>query len=78
MSYLTGDISAIQPQINPILNSNNVTTISNHSINDHTLTAIENGINFEYQEALTNTKVSLRSKVYFKTLKTKYIIGSLR
>ena len=68
MSYLTGDISAIQPQINPILNSNNVTTISNHSINDHTLTAIENGINFEYQEALTNTKVSLRVKVDIPTL----------
>ena len=71
MSYLTGDISAIQPQITPILNSNNVTTISNHSINDHTFTAIENGINFEYQEPLTNTKVSLRSKVFFKALKIK-------
>ena len=76
MSYLTGDISAIQPQINPILNSNNVTTISNHSINDHTFTAIENGINFEYQEPLTNTKVSLISKVYFKALKIKLITVS--
>ena len=76
MSYLTGDISAIQPQITPILNSNNVTTISNHSINDHTFTAIENGINFEYQEPLTNTKVSLISKVYFKALKIKLITVS--
>ena len=73
MSYLTGDISAIQPQINPILNSNNVTTISNHSINDHTFTAIENGINFEYQEALANTKVSLKAKVDFKILEIKLI-----
>ena len=37
----------------------NVTTISNNSINDHTFTSIENGTaSFEYQHNLSNAKVT--------------------
>ena len=37
----------------------NVTTISNNSINDHTFTSIENGTtSFEYQQNLSNAKVT--------------------
>ena len=64
MSFLTADISAIQQQqsqLNSLQSASqqNVTTIANHSINDHTFTAIENGTNFEYQPNLSNGKVSI-------------------
>ena len=63
MSFLTAELSAIhqpQSQLNPLQNTSqqNVTTIANHSITDHNFTAIENGTSFDYQQNLTNGKVS--------------------
>ena len=63
MSFLTAELSAInqpQSQLNNLQNSSqqNVTTIANHSINDHNFTAIENGISFDFQQNLTNGKVT--------------------
>ena len=65
MSFSIADISAIQQQHQSQLNSSlqssspqNVTTISNNSINDHNFTSIENGTSFEYQQILSNAKVN--------------------
>ena len=64
MSFLTAELSTIhqpQSQLNPLQNSSqqNVTTIANHSINDHNFTAIENGTSFDYQTNLANGKVKI-------------------
>ena len=59
MSFLTAELPAIHQQQTQLQNSSqqNVTTIANHSINDHNFTAIENGTSFDYQQNLTNGKV---------------------
>ena len=63
-SFLTAEISPYQQsqQFNFLQNNqleSNVTTITNHSINDHNFTAIENGTNFDYEQHLSNVKVGV-------------------
>ena len=70
MSFLTAELSAIhqpQSQLNHLQNSSqqNVTTVANHSITDHNFTAIENGTSFDYQQNLTNGKVSNNRNLLF-------------
>ena len=71
MSFLTAELSAIhqtQSQLNHLQNSSqqNVTTVANHSITDHNFTAIENGTSFDYQQNLTNGKVSNNRNLLFQ------------